>query len=185
MYFVVHRNTENTLDDYISSGKHKSRYAENGHKVNGSGIGSKIIAVHPYMCRAKPCGNLKTVGSHGILVKLPVIFEMHIGTVSCRVKSGPLRQGRFGYCNGADISFLFSRDGQDSGHGIVAMKAPGIQPDRLTDFGTGTEIREKIFADSDFIRLCRELSFYQLHLTAGNIHHVAVAVHIGGVVSLP
>ncbi len=37
---------------------------------------------------------------HGLLVKLPVIFEMHIGTVSCRVKSGPLRQSRFRNGNG-------------------------------------------------------------------------------------
>ena len=65
------------------------------------------------------------------------------------------------------------------------MKALGIQPDRLTDFGIGTVSGEKIFADRDFIRLCREFSFYQLHLAAGNIHHIAVAVHIGCVVSLP
>ena len=60
----------------------------------------KIIAVHPYMHRAKLCGNLPAAGSHGFLAKLPVIFEMHIGTVSCRVKSGPLRQSRFGNGNG-------------------------------------------------------------------------------------
>ena len=35
LYFVVHRDTENTLDDYISAGKHKSSYAKDGHKVNG------------------------------------------------------------------------------------------------------------------------------------------------------
>ena len=35
LYFVVYRNTENTLDDYISAGKHKSSYAEDGCKANG------------------------------------------------------------------------------------------------------------------------------------------------------
>ena len=136
------------------------------------------------MRRAKLRGNLPAAGSHGLLVKLPVIFEMHIGTVSCRVKSGPLRQGRFGNGNGAYIRFLFSHIRQDAGHGIVAMKVLGIQPDRLTNFSIRAVSGEKIFADSDFLRLCREFSFYQLHLAAGNIHHVAVAVHIGGVVSL-
>ena len=34
LYFVVHRDTENTLDDYISASKRQSSYAENGHKVN-------------------------------------------------------------------------------------------------------------------------------------------------------
>jgi len=45
--------------------------------------------------------------SHGLLVKLPVIFEMHIGTVSGRVKAGPLRQSRFGNGNGTYIRFFF------------------------------------------------------------------------------
>ena len=34
LYFVVHRDTENTLDDYISASECQSSYAENGHKVN-------------------------------------------------------------------------------------------------------------------------------------------------------
>ena len=34
LYFIVHRDTENTLDDYISAGKHKGSYTENSHKVN-------------------------------------------------------------------------------------------------------------------------------------------------------
>ncbi len=34
LYFIVHRDTENTLDDYISAGKHKGGYTENSHKVN-------------------------------------------------------------------------------------------------------------------------------------------------------
>ena len=44
LYFVVRRNTENTLDDYISIGNDKSSYAEDGHKVNGPGIRSKMLA---------------------------------------------------------------------------------------------------------------------------------------------
>ena len=65
------------------------------------------------------------------------------------------------------------------------MKTLSIQPDRLANFSIGTISGEKIFADSDFIRLYREFPFYQLHLAAGNIRHITVAVHIGGVVSLP
>ena len=65
------------------------------------------------------------------------------------------------------------------------MKAFGIQSDCLTDFGTSVVSGEKIFADSDFICQLREPSLYQLHLAAGDIHHFAVAVHIGDVVPLP
>ena len=49
LYSVVHRDTENTLDDHISAGQHKGSYTKNGHKVNGPGIRSKIIAVHSHM----------------------------------------------------------------------------------------------------------------------------------------
>ena len=110
---------------------------------------------------------------------------MYIGSVPSRVESRPLRQCRFGYSNSKDISFFFACTLQDACHSIIPIKTFRIQPDCLTDFGIQSVNRQERFADSDFIRQFWEPPLYQFHLAAGNIHHVAVAVHIGGIVSLP
>ena len=136
------------------------------------------------MGKAIPGGDLPAAGGHDLPAQLFIILKMHIGAIPGGIKTGPLGQGRLGNGNGAGVSFLFPHIGQDAGHGIVALKALGVQSDRFTDFGIGTVGGEEIFADSDLVRLYREFSLYQLHLAAGNIDHVAVAVHIGGVVPL-
>ena len=135
------------------------------------------------MRRTKLCSNLTAMDSHILPIKLPVIFEMDISTVPRRVKSRPLHQCCFGN-NNTGIRFLFPCAIQNACHSIIPIKAFGIQPYCLTDSGIQTISREEIFADSDFICQFWEPPLYQFHLVAGNIHHVAVAVHIRDVVSL-
>ncbi len=180
---ILDGDPENALDDYIAADQHQDRDTADGGEVNGLGIIGKVTAVHAHMGKAIPGGDLLAAGGHDLLAQLFIVLKMHIGAIPGRVKSGPLGQGRLGNGNGAGICFLFTNIRQDAGHGIVAMKALGVQSNRLTDFGIGTVGGQKIFADSDLVRLHRKFSLYQLHLAAGNMDHIAVAVHIGGVVA--